>query len=204
MSNDPYHKEGDLHDMLRRQAREFAVRIGKEGRLVPQREEAALLQRFHTLNEAGYPGILVPLELGGEGGGLAEAAIVTEELAAGEPVLALMLISHLACTAGLLCWADEERSRDFLPPLARGETIGAVALTEPEAGTDFASPRASLEKRGDVVSANGNKCFVTNTAPGEESGILTFLRGADGIAAAYIPSASPGPASPVLASPPTR
>ena len=55
---------------------------------------------------------------------------------------------------------------DFLPRLARGDVLGAVALTEPEAGTDFASLRASLEIKGDTAYANGNKCFVTNISPG--------------------------------------
>jgi alkylation response protein AidB-like acyl-CoA dehydrogenase len=186
------HEENDLHCMLRDQACELSARILREDGPVPQREECTLLRRFRDLKGAGYPGILVPSELDGEGGGWAEAAIITEEVAKGEPVLAMMLLSHLICTAGLLLWADESQARDFLPPLARCDLLGAVALTEPEAGTDFASLRTSLEKKGASAIASGNKCFVTNTAPGEESGVLAFLRGHDGIAAAYIPLSSPG------------
>jgi len=186
------HEESDFQHMLRCQARDFSAGILREDGPVPQREGGLPLRRFHALREVGYPGILIPTELEGEGGGWTEAAIVTEELAAGEPVLAMMLLSQLVCTAGLLRWADDRQMRDFLPPLARGDVLGAIALTEPEAGTDFAALRASLEKRGDTACVNGNKCFVTNTAPEEESGVLTFLRGHDGIAAAYIPSSSPG------------
>lgn len=185
-------EERGIHDMLRGQACGISSRILKEDGPAPHREEGLLLRRFHSLGEAGYPGILIPVELEGEGGGWTEAAIVVEELAAGEAVLAMMLVSHLVCAAGLLGWADERQMRDFLPPLARGDVLGAVALTEPEAGTDFTSLRACLEKRGEDAFASGNKCFVTNTAPGEESGILAFLRGDGGIAAAYIPSGSPG------------
>jgi len=170
----PY-EESDLHCMLRSQAGDLSARILKEDGPVPQREGGLPLRRFHALKEVGYPGILIPTELEGEGGGWTEAAIVTEELATVEPVLAMMLLSQLMCTAGLLRWADDRQMRDFLPPLARGDVLGAVALTEPEAGTDFATLRASLEKRGETVYANGNKCFVTNTAPGEESGVLTLM-----------------------------
>jgi alkylation response protein AidB-like acyl-CoA dehydrogenase len=186
------YEESDLHRMLRGQARNISSRILREDGPAPQREGGLPLRRFHALKETGYPGILIPIELEGEGGGWTEAAIVTEELSSGEPVLAMMLLSHLLCTAGLLRWADDHQARDFLPPLARSDVLGTVALTEPEAGTDFTSLRASIERRGDTACASGNKCFVTNTAPGEESGVLTFLRGHDGIAAAYIPSSSPG------------
>jgi alkylation response protein AidB-like acyl-CoA dehydrogenase len=178
--------------MLRAQACDLCARLLKEDVQAPRREEGLLLRRFHGLKEAGYPGILVPTDLGGEGGGWSEAAIVVEELACAEPVLAMMLLSHLMCTAGLLLWADDRQAGEFLPPLANCDLLGAVALTEPEAGTDFADLRASLERKGDTCHASGNKCFVTNTAPGEESGVLVFLRGHGGIAAAYIPSSSPG------------
>jgi butyryl-CoA dehydrogenase len=184
--------ESAIHDMLRTQARELSSRIAEECGLAPQREPESMLKGFQEMSASGYPGILIPPELEGEGGGWAEAAIIIEELAARKPVLAMVLLSHLACTAGLVRWADEERMRDFLPPLARGDALGAVALTEPEAGMDFAALRASLGIREDIAYANGNKCFVTNIAPGADSGILTFLRGTEGIAAAYIPSTSPG------------
>jgi alkylation response protein AidB-like acyl-CoA dehydrogenase len=187
-----FQEESDLDCMLRDQVRELAGRILREDGPVPHRETELLLHRFHELRLVGYPGIIIPTELQGEGGGWTEAAIVVEELAVAEPVLAMMLISHLVCVAGLLHWADDHQVRDLLPPLARADVLGATALTEPEAGTDFASVRASLEKRGEACNASGNKCFVTNTAPGEESGILAFLQGHDGIAAAYIPSSSPG------------
>ncbi|MEW6555277.1 MAG: acyl-CoA dehydrogenase family protein [Actinomycetota bacterium] len=188
----PSCEENDLQSMLRAQACDFCARILKEDGLMPQGDEGLLLLRFRALKGAGYPGILIPTEMGGEGGGWAEAAIVIEELALADPVLAMMLLSHLVCTAGLLLWADGRQAADLLPPLARCDVLGAVALTEPEAGTDFADLRTSLERKGEACYASGNKCFVTNTAPGEESGLLAFLKGPEGIAAAYISSSSPG------------
>ncbi len=194
MAYDLYHMsmKDDTHDMLRGQARELAARILREAGPFPRREPGSPLKSFKKLAAAGYPGMVVPLEMEGEGGGWVEAAIVIEELAAADPVMAMMLLSHLACTAGLIGWADEERMRDFLPQLARGDVLGAVALSEPEAGTDFTALRTTLETRGDMAYAVGNKCFVTNTSPGVDSGILMFLRGPGGIAVAYVPSGSSG------------
>lgn len=184
--------ENDVHEMLRSVVRDLASRFLKEDGPVPRREEPLLFERLCVLSEAGYTGIMAPVEVGGQDGGWAEAAIVTEEVARAEPVLAMMLASHLVCTAGLLEWSDGRQLEEFMPGLAGGDVLGAVALTEPEAGTDFDCPRASMEKRGETVFASGNKCFVTNTAPGLASGMLTFLKGGNGIAAAYIPSDSPG------------
>jgi len=65
-------------------------------------------------------------------------------------------------------------------------------LTEPEAGTDFCAMRAKLEIDGDSLLLNGNKCFVTNTGPDMESGVLTFCECGGKEAAVYVPSSSEG------------
>lgn len=181
-----------LHRLLRGQAGACLCRMLETDGPSPRREEALLLSRFRGLADAGLTGIIVPEELEGEGGGWAEAAVVVEETAAAEPVLAMMLTSHLVCAAGLLAWAGPELQRELLPPLARGEALGAVALTEPEAGTDFASLKAVLKRRGDSCFAEGNKCFVTNATGKAESCFLIFLKGRGGIAAACVSSSAPG------------
>jgi hypothetical protein len=144
------------------------------------------------MKDAGYPGLMIGQEYGGEGGGLLEGCIVVEEVSAAEPSLGLMLVNHLACCAGIGLWASEEKKMLFLPPLASGRSIGAVALTEPEAGTDVCSIRARLEKGPGCIKLNGNKCFVTNTWPGADSSVLGFFKGPSGLAAALIPSSARG------------
>jgi alkylation response protein AidB-like acyl-CoA dehydrogenase len=172
-----------VHDMLRGEVCGYMARM---------KDPAGLMKAFKGMREAGYPGILVPAEYGGEGGGLQEACIVVEEIAAGEQTLALMLVHHLACVHGLVLWAGEEIKRRFLPRLSTAESIGAVALTEPEAGTDLAAINAGLERRGDILVLNGNKCFVTNTGPGIDSMVLGFFREASGLSGALVPSSSAG------------
>jgi len=182
----------DIQAMLQRQACDFVRRsISSEGPGAAKDPEC-LMKMFREMKGAGYPGTLIPTAYGGEGGGLLEASIVVEEVAAGEPSLALMLVNHLACSNGLSVWADETQKRRFLPPLSSGEVIGGVALTEPEAGTDFHSIQARLEIRADGIVLNGNKCFVTNTWPGTSCYILGFFKSPSGLAVALIPSSAPG------------
>jgi alkylation response protein AidB-like acyl-CoA dehydrogenase len=149
-------------------------------------------ERLGVMAGAGYLGILVPATAGGEGGGWQEAAIIVEETAGAEPVLALMLSAHLACCYGITLWAAGEQQGRLLPPLAGGTTLGGVALTEPEAGTDYDAVRTRVERGGEDLAINGNKCFVTNTGPELESGILTIARGEAGLAAVYVPGDAPG------------
>lgn len=182
----------DLEALLRAQACEYVARALRGEGTSPATEPERLGEIFAGMATAGYPGILVPAAYGGEGGGLLEACVVVEEVAAGEQNLALMLVHHLACCRGLDLWAGEELKRLFLPLLSSAERIGAVALTEPEAGSDLAAIKAVLERRGSALLLNGNKCFVTNTGAGMECCVLGFFRGPSGLACALVPSSSPG------------
>ena len=181
-----------LRNLLRDEARR-CVRRRILPRASPHMGDAGTLARsLAAMGDAGFLGILIPTLYGGEGGGWQEAAIVVEETARGEPLLAMMLAAHLTCCSGILRWGDADRKGRFLPPLAGGERLGGVALTEPEAGTDYTAVRTRAERRGGRLVVNGNKCFVTNTGPGLQSGILAICRGERGLAAIYLPCDSPG------------
>jgi alkylation response protein AidB-like acyl-CoA dehydrogenase len=185
-------EKNDIQAMLQNQACDYmAKKLRGEGEVVV-RDPARLVEMLADMTATGYPGILVPAEHGGEGGNLVEACIVIEEVATGEPTLGLMLLHHLACTLALVMWADEERKALFLPPLASLERTGAVALTEPEAGSDFSSIKARLERREGELLLEGNKCFVTNTGEGMESYVLGFFKEDSGLACVLVPSSAPG------------
>jgi alkylation response protein AidB-like acyl-CoA dehydrogenase len=181
-----------VHAMLQSQACGFMSRVLRGEGEVRAKDPERLISMLGDMTGAGYPGMLIPSDHGGEGGGLQEACIVVEEVAAGEPNLALMLVHHLACSFGLVLWAGEEQKSRFLPPLSSLERIGAVALTEPEAGSDLAAIKAGLERRGTELILNGNKCFVTNTGPGIDCFVLGFFREPSGLTCALVPSSSPG------------
>ena len=181
---------GELTRLLREQAGGFAsCRAGGGGWAPPGPGE--LLDRFRQAAELGWAGLLTAPEHGGEGAGWPEAVVVIEEAAAGEPPLAAMLLSHLSCCRGVALWGQAEWLGELLPPLARGERLGAVGLTEPEVGTDFAEPRAVLCRREGALVVNGNKCFVTNASQ-EPFELLTLAQGEGGTAALLLPSEAPG------------
>ncbi len=185
-------EESELTRLLREQAGGFAsCRAGAGGWEPP--DTPGLLSRFREAAGLGWAGLLTSEGYGGEGAGWPEAVAVVEELAAGEPRLALMMASHLTCCRGAEMWGREDALREVLPPLARGERLGALGLTEPEAGTDFDRPRAALMVRGEAeVAVSGNKCFVTNAAAETPFSLLTFARSKSGLAALLIPSEAPG------------
>ena len=154
----------------------------------------ALRQGLAVLVDNGYFGIVVPTSYGGEGGGWQEASIIVDETARAEPVLAMMLAAHLACCSGVILWGDGGQKERFLPSLAAADALGGVAMTEPEAGSDYAAVRAAMETRGERLVINGNKCFVTNTGPelDPDGYILTICRGERGLGAVVVPSNAPG------------
>jgi alkylation response protein AidB-like acyl-CoA dehydrogenase len=126
---------------------------------------------FAKLAELGLMGTCVPEEYGGAGTDFVSYILVLEELSRGDAGVGVTVAVHTsAVTLPLLMFGtDEQRSR-FVPPLARGEHLGAFALTEPEAGSDAGSLRTRAEPEGDGWRITGNKQWITN---GRYSG--TFL-----------------------------
>lgn len=124
----------------------------------------AVLQGMRDL---GLFGLSVPTEYGGAGLGATGLARVIQELASYDASLAVTVGAHLTLgTAGLLLFGTEAQRRRFLPAMARGERIGAFALTEAGAGSDAAGiqTRADLERGGEAWTLHGTKVWVTNGA----------------------------------------
>jgi alkylation response protein AidB-like acyl-CoA dehydrogenase len=147
-------------EKLQEQARRFAMDevLPVANELDPQKGEipASILER---LAELGYFGITVPAEQGGLGLGVFDYCMVSEELARAW----MSTASILARSQGLgTAVADGERRADLVARSARGEWIGAIALSEPDAGSDLAgvSTRAVLE--GDEWVVNGHKRWCGN------------------------------------------
>src|SRR5436305_2108662 len=147
-------------EKLQEQARRFAMDevLSVANELDPQKGEipASLLAR---LAEFGYFGITVPAEQGGLGLGVFEYCMVSEELARAW----MSTASILARSQGLgTALADDERRAELLARSARGEWIGAIALSEPDAGSDLAgvSTRAVLD--GDEWVVTGHKRWCGN------------------------------------------
>ncbi len=144
-------------------AREFA-----DAEIAPHaadwdREHLFPREVFAKLAELGLMGVCVPEADGGAGADFLSYSLVLEELSRADAGVGVTVAVHTsACTLPILTFGtDEQRSR-FVPPLARGETIGAFALTEPEAGSDAGALRTSATAEDGGWRISGTKQWITN------------------------------------------
>ncbi len=152
----------DTHEAFRRSVRTFIER-----EIAPHHakwEEDGAVSREVWL-KAGEAGLLLPAmdeTYGGGGGDFLMSAIVIEELAAGGysgPGFGL----HSDIVAPYIKkYGSEEQKRDILPKMARGEIIGAIAMTEPNTGSDLQAVKTTALRDGNQVVINGSKTYITN------------------------------------------
>lgn len=112
---------------------------------------------------AGAMGMLLPdvhEEYGGGGGSFANEAIVVEELAYAGVHFASFV--HSIVAQYILAYCSQEQKYNWLPRMARGELVGAIAITEPSAGSDMQGIKTTARRDGDHYVINGSKTFVTN------------------------------------------
>jgi butyryl-CoA dehydrogenase len=168
--------------------REFVQQEIEPDAAVWDREHRFPREVFAKLADVGLMGVCVPEEYGGAGADFLSYVLVLEELSRGDAGVGVTVAVHTsAVTLPLLRFgSDEQRSR-FVPPLARGDHLGAFCLTEPEAGSDAGALRTRAEPDGDGWRITGTKQWVTN---GRHAGtLLLFARtdpdtpGASGISA---------------------
>jgi alkylation response protein AidB-like acyl-CoA dehydrogenase len=127
------------------------------------------------LAELGFMGVCVPEAYGGGGADFLSYILVLEELSRADAGVGVTVAVHTsAATLPILTFGtDEQRSR-FVPPLARGEAVGAFALTEPESGSDAGALRTAATPNGDGWTISGSKQWITNGAFGGT--VLLFAR----------------------------
>ena len=117
--------------------------------------------------ELGFLGILVPEELGGAGLGYLEYVLVVTELSKVDPSVGISVAAHNSlCTNHILKFADDAQRKRFIPPLAKGEVIGAWGLTEAGSGSDAAAARTQAKKVDGGWLLNGSKAFCTHGSVG--------------------------------------
>lgn len=118
---------------------------------------------FRRLGELGFLCCRYPEEYGGSGADKICECLYMEELNRVSSGIASGLLAHATlATSPIYDFGTEEQKRMYLLPAARGEKIGAFALTEPNAGSDAASITARAVRRGDSYVLNGTKTFITN------------------------------------------
>src|SRR5207302_6905391 len=111
----------------------------------------------------GLMGVCIPEEYGGAGADFLSYVLVLEELSRADAGVGVTVAVHTSAVAlPLLMFGTDEQKARFVPPLARGEHLGAFALTEPEAGSDAASLRTRAEPTVDGWRITGAKQWITN------------------------------------------
>jgi isovaleryl-CoA dehydrogenase len=150
-------------DEVRTQVRRFA-----RERIAPRAEEIDRSNEFPRdlwpeLGNAGLLGITVPERWGGANLGYLAHIIVMEEIsrASGSVGLSYGAHSNLCMNQIMLNGTDAQRDR-YLPPLVEGVHVGALAMSEPGAGSDVVSMALRAEKRGDAYALTGSKMWITN------------------------------------------
>jgi citronellyl-CoA dehydrogenase len=162
--SDIYPQFTDEHKIFRKNIRSFV-----EKELAPHAtewEEQGIFPRwvFEKMGELGFLGIRMPEEYGGSSLDWWFTVVLVEELTgcrcAGVP-MGLLVQSDMA-TPVIADLGTDEQKREFLEPAVRGQKIAALAVTEPEAGSDVASLRTTAKKDGDDYVISGSKTFITN------------------------------------------
>src|SRR5665811_748365 len=148
--------------LLEEQARRF---IADEFAPHIDRWHAAGIYEREVWNKAGEAGLLcaaMPEEYGGSGGSFVHEAVINREFSlAGFDTFGAPLHSGIVAPY-ILHYGTEEQKKRWLPKLATGELVGAIAMTEPGTGSDLQGVRASAKKSGNGYLLNGSKTFITN------------------------------------------
>ena len=126
-------------------------------------EERFPRENFKDMAEMGLFGITIPEQYGGSGADFLSAVLVMEEISRGCISTANTYGAHaILCTENIYRNGNEDQRKKYLPGLIDGKKIGAICITEPEAGSDALSMRTRAEKKGDKYILNGTKMFITN------------------------------------------
>lgn len=182
--------------MLRDMARSFA-----QEQLLPgaeHRDKTAEFPRalLAEMGKLGLMGMMIPEAWGGAGVGALALAVAIEEIAAADgAVSTIMSVQNSLASTCILKFGTDAQKEKFLKPLARGEKIGAFALTEPQAGSDAAALRARAVKDGAHYVLNGQKQFITSGKHGDI--VIVFAvtdpqAGKKGISAFIVPTDAAG------------
>ena len=161
------------HEMVRTLFKEFAEKEVKP--LAQEVDETEVFPRVtvEKMAKAGFMGIPIPKEYGGQGADVLTYAMCVEELSKVCGTTGVIVSAHTSlCCDPILTFGTEEQKQKYLVPLAKGEKLGAFGLTEPGAGTDAQGQQTKAVLDGDEWVLNGSKIFITN---GKEADVYVIF-----------------------------
>jgi isovaleryl-CoA dehydrogenase len=154
---------GETADMLRNSVRAFS-----DDHIAPRADEIDRSNQFPRdlwprFGELGLLGITVEEEYGGAGFGYLEHCVAMEEVSRGSASVGLSYGAHSNLAVNQLRRnGNDAQKRKYLPKLISGEHVGALAMSEPEAGSDVVGMRTRADKKGERFVLNGSKMWITN------------------------------------------
>ncbi|MGZ3692313.1 MAG: acyl-CoA dehydrogenase family protein, partial [Pseudobdellovibrio sp.] len=166
----------ESHKMLRDMVKSFV-----QSEVEPQahefdRKEQFNLNLFKKMSELGLLGITVPEQYGGSGLDATAVVIAHEELSASDPGFCLAYLAHtLLAVNNLAVNGSEAQKAKYLPGLSDGSQIGAMAMSEPDYGTDVLGMKTTAVKQGDHYVLNGRKMWITNGCIDENKTSCDFV-----------------------------
>ena len=188
------------HEQLRKAVRAF---VEKEVTpCVAAWETAGRIPRtfWRRLGELGFLGLDFPVAYGGSGGDFLSSVVLGEEMArcrSGGVAFSVLVHTDMS-SPWLVRYGTEAQKRQYLPRVLSGETVCALAITEPGAGSDMAALATRAERRGDHYVLTGRKIFITNGVHGDlyfvaaRTGPATAERRHDGLSMFLVERGLPG------------
>lgn len=154
---------GEAIDFLRKTVRDFAAREIAPRAATIDAENEFPRDLWPRLGELGLLGATIPEEFGGTQLGYLEHVIIMEEISAASASVGLSYVAHSnLCMNQINLHGNREQKARYLPALAKGSAVGALAMSEPQAGSDVMSMQLRAEQRGEHFILNGNKMWITN------------------------------------------
>jgi butyryl-CoA dehydrogenase len=189
MSLAPHHEQ--LRDAVRRFAREALAPNAPAW----DREKRFPREEVRALAGMGLMGVAIPEQWGGAGMDTTALAIACDEIAAGDgATCTVVMVTNLVANI-LLGYGNDAQRETFLRPVARGEMLGAFALTEPHVGSDAGAITTRAEKARSHYVLNGVKQFITSGKTADIAivfGVTDKAAGKKGISAFVVPTSTPG------------
>ncbi len=182
--------------MVTRMAREFARKELMSQAAERDRSHAFPAESLKKMGELGFLGMMVPAAFDGAAADAVSYAAALAEIAYADASVAVIMSVHnsIVCESLMRYGTSAQKDR-FLGSLARGEMIGAFAMTEPSAGSDPVRQETTAERDGDCFVINGEKRFITS---GKNAGLVIVTAKTDpakrhrGISAFLVPRGTPG------------
>lgn len=187
---------GETVDMLRESVREFAEREIEPLAAKMDQDNHFPKELWPKLGQLGLLGVTVEEEYGGSGLGYLEHAVAMEEISRASAAIGLSYGAHSnLCVNQIRLNGTSEQKKKYLPKLCSGEHIGALAMSETQAGSDVMSMQLRAEKDGDHYVLNGTKMWITN---GPDADVLVIYArtnkeaGSHGVTAFIVEKDFPG------------